>query len=854
MTALVQEDGEFPTVYYHNDIFEWWSFELSDWQKWSIKYLIDGKNVIVKAPTGSGKTLPAEFSIKYFTKKGKKVIYCSPVKALTNEKYYTFKEKYPHISFGIITGDNSDNPEGDVLFMTTECYTNTLYKRKMLKSGLITKDKMVLDFDIDIEEELGILILDEIHWISDKYRGHVWEEGIMETPETVQILGLSATVNKAEKLANMLTLSNKKNTEICSCNKRAVPLYHYSFMTFPESGYQKLNDAEKDYMSKMREELIPLKEHKKLYNENYVKIVKFLRKLYLKKMRVDKYYVVDQLLHKLKKQDGFPAICFVFSRKGTSQYANKVTVSLYDNEKTPSIIPNIIEKECKTILIKKLSNWKEYVVLPEYQNIIRNLKKGIACHHGGVMQVFREMIEILFIKGYIKLLFATETMGIGIDLPCKTTIFTALQKFDGDKFRYLKPHELTQAAGRAGRRGRDTRGVSIHLNNLFDIMDANPSGIEYEEILSGKCLDITSRYAINFNLILKLILSGENNFISMKEYLSNGMITEEIKGESKMVTQEIMRLYAQLMNHHQTQQHYRTNKDILEEYHKSKKEILTLGKKKRKIMERRMEHIEKDYKFLKEDYKKYTFQETIEKEINILEKKNENINKYIENELCDYITILKKNRFLDYELDESKGLEAQLECIGPESNLLITEKGQLAANIKECHSLVMAEFITDNKDFIAECAPKELAIIFSIFTNIRLNDADKMRWYEADISEKSMKGIKKMNGLLDKYYDIETKNQTNFWEQYKVHYDMCGFISSWCDATTEQECREIYNEAKKYNIFLGDFQKAIMKIVNIGREIEKVGLLLENLELINKLSIMPNLLLKSVAINQSLYL
>ena len=122
------------------------------------------------------------------------------------------------------------------------------------KSNLI-----LLDFDIDVEEELGILILDEIHWISDKSRGHVWEEGIMETPETVQILGLSATVSKVEKLANMLILSNKKKTEICGCNERAVDLYHYSFMTYPESAEQKFNTAEKAYMSEMREKLIPLK-------------------------------------------------------------------------------------------------------------------------------------------------------------------------------------------------------------------------------------------------------------------------------------------------------------------------------------------------------------------------------------------------------------------------------------------------------------------------------------------------------------------------------------------------------------------------------------------------------------------
>ena len=848
MAEIAQKEMKFPEVFEESQYFDWWSFELSDWQKWALKYLLDGKNVIVKAPTGSGKTLPADFSIKYFTKKEKKVIYCSPIKALTNEKYYTFKEKYPHISFGIITGDNTDNPEAEVLFMTTECYVNTLYKMKMIKETSLTKEKLSLDFDINIEEELGVLILDEIHWISDKHRGHVWEEAIMETPKTVQILGLSATVSKIEKLMKLMSNSNKKETMVCGCNERAVKLYHYSFMTYPESSEKKFNREERDYMDNMREKLIPLKIDKQMYNENYVKIEKFLRKLYLKKIRVDKFYVLNQLMKQLKKDDGFPAICFVYSRKGCNQYANKITEPLYCEDKTPSIIPGIIEKECRTILIKKFTNWKEYVALPEYQNIVRNLKKGIAHHHGGVLQPFREMIEQLFLKGYIKIVFATSSLGIGIDMPCKTTIFTSLQKFDGSKFSYLEPHEVTQAAGRAGRRGRDTKGVCIHLNNLFDVLDANPSASVYEELLSGRCLEIKSRYAINFNLILKLLLSGDNNYEKMKMSLRNGMINDEIKGESDYVTKKIMELYDEMRAFHQNKQNYLTDENILREFHEIKKNLNLCGKNKRRKAEIKIKHMENDNKNLKSDYLRYTTQERLESEISILEKQNENIKKHVENELCDYIQILKENGYLEYEIVEG------IEINGPESNLLITEKGKLAANIKECHSLVMSEFIVDNKELLQDMTAKDLAIVFSIFTNIRVKDDEKMRWYEARISENSRKGIKKINGILDKYYDIETKNKTNFWEEYYVHYDMCEFISNWCDAETEQDCRVIYNEAKNYEIFLGDFQKAILKIVNIVHEIEKVGLLLENLELMSKLSIVPNLLLKSVAINQSLYL
>ena len=186
------------------EIFSMWPFTLSDFQKHAIKGIIDKKHIIITAHTGNGKTLAADFAITHFVGNGKKVIYTSPIKALTNQKYNTFQEKYPDISFGIITGDVSMNPGADVIFCTTEILRNTLFKQKWLDCETAEKKKEIT-LDIEISpEELGAVVYDEIHYIMDKDRGPVWHESIMMLPDTVQIIGLSATIDKPEILANWI--------------------------------------------------------------------------------------------------------------------------------------------------------------------------------------------------------------------------------------------------------------------------------------------------------------------------------------------------------------------------------------------------------------------------------------------------------------------------------------------------------------------------------------------------------------------------------------------------------------------------------------------------------------------------
>ena len=221
----------------YNDYFSYFNFPLSDFQKGAIESIVTGNHCLVTAHTGSGKTLPAEFAIEYFKKQGKKVIYTGPIKALCNQKLYDFRKKYPHISFGILTGDIKDNPEADVLIMTTEILRNTLFNKEIIeKDKNVINKSPLLSFEMDFQTELGAVVFDEVHYISDDDRGSVWEQSLILLPSHIQLIMLSATIDKPEIFAKWIedlkiNNNNKKEVYLCSTYHRVVPLIHYNWLS-----------------------------------------------------------------------------------------------------------------------------------------------------------------------------------------------------------------------------------------------------------------------------------------------------------------------------------------------------------------------------------------------------------------------------------------------------------------------------------------------------------------------------------------------------------------------------------------------------------------------------------------------
>ena len=431
------------------------SYSLSPWQKWAIWSIYKNHHTLVCAPTGSGKTCPAEFAIDYFVKMGKKIIYTSPIKALSNQKRYDFQEKFPEYSFGILTGDIKDNPEADVIIMTTEILKNNLSNRGTTQA---------LDFNIDIKKDVGIIIYDEAHYFNDVARGHVWEECFMMQPKNVPMLLMSATLHRPENFANWLEKISIKPVILAQTHIRQVPLYHYMWFSIHPSLTKKIKDHSLITLMETYANKPLLIQDKQFHERHYHKLSKLKTELKKQNAYIKPIYVINAIVDHLHKQQLTPAICFIYSRKNVEKTAGEVTHCLHRED----MRINLVKKECQQILMK-LPNYEEYLHLPEYEILVKLLERGVAFHHSGMLPILREMVEIMFTKGYVQMLFATETFALGLNMPTKTVIFSQLSKYDGQQTRYLLGHEYTQQAGRAGRRGFDDKGIVIHLNNLFDI-------------------------------------------------------------------------------------------------------------------------------------------------------------------------------------------------------------------------------------------------------------------------------------------------------------------------------------------------------------------------------------------------
>ena len=811
-----------------NKIFSKWPFTLSDFQKHAIQGIIEEKHIIITAHTGNGKTLPAEFAITHFVGNGKKVIYTSPIKALTNQKYNTFQERYPEISFGIITGDVSMNPDGDVIFCTTEILRNTLFKQKWLDCETEAK-KQEITLDIEINpDQLGAVVYDEIHYIMDKDRGPVWHESIMMLPDTVQIIGLSATIDKPEILANWIESRKNREVWLCPTNNRVIPQHHYAFFTMSKSALEQLPSQYKHLFESIHENELTLKKPGSYFNEkNYFDLKKAFKYINDNKIYIDKTFVLNQLIRFLKIRNYMPAICFVYSRKQVEQIAGKINISLFeDGDKTPSIIEN----ECKQLLIRKMNNWKEYINLPEYRFLIKILQKGIAIHHAGMIQVFKEMIEYLFEKRYIKLLVATETFAVGVDMPAQSVIFTSLQKFNGTRFRYLEPHEYSQQSGRAGRRGQTEKiGRVWHMVNLFDIRNALPDVNTYKNIVDGKPQLFSSTFKIHFNLILRLMSMNKTD--SLADFMEKSLLSTDLEKEKEICriniddTEEVLKKKTSLP--------YSINVELLEEYHHIQNTIQYSTRKKRKQLERRKtELIQSDKKFEKEYIKFKEVQNTIEK-LNKQKSYLENIDNYIIERIKLHKDILEEYKFI-------------------EDNKL-SEKGIIAANLQEVHCLAMAELL--QKKIFNEISVKELACILSVFTNVSVKKEDSIIKPEyVNAPQNIISILRKIEDSYHKYYDIETKYMTDFIYDYEIHFNMCELVYKWCSSDSAESCNKLFEEAIYYNISRGEFTKALMKINNVAHELEKIAEIQGNMYLLTLAKNIPDHTLKYIATNQSLYL
>lgn len=803
----------------YGEYFKKYGFELSAFQKHAIESIVTGNHSLVCAPTGSGKTLVADFAIEYMVNLGKKVIYTSPIKALSNQKFYEFTNKYPNISFGLLTGDIKTNPEADVLIMTAEILLNKLYSKDNRAN--------VNYFDMNIDDELGCVIMDEVHYINDEERGHVWEETIMRLPEQIQMIMLSATLDSPEKFAGWCEnrWKHEKKVYLTCEHIRQVPLSHYMFITCNNSIFKMIKDKDKqNEVRSLINKPLRIQSSNGIYEETtYFKINKMLELFANNKVFVKRQHILNEVCKYMVDNTMLPALCFVLSRKLLEECAKEVTVVLLEDD---SKVPYIINYECEKIL-RKLPNYKEYLNLPEYISLVKLLEKGIAIHHAGVMPIFREMVEILYSKGYIKLLFATETFSVGLNMPTKSVVFTDINKYDGKIKRMLYSHEYTQMAGRAGRRGIDTVGHVIHLNNLIRNIDST----NYKIMMNGKPQILKSKFKISYNNVLHHILN--NNGASCVFY-KNSIIDNDIHCEINIAKYELEMVENDFRNYN-----IKTPLDSIQEYINIVNKRNMCVNKKRRDCDKRIEQLLQEYKYIENEstiLKGYLLKKN--KLVSIIENKGN----VLDANFTHILNILIEKGFIRCD-------PANEVASNPTYN--VSFSGHSALKINEVHSLIFSSLILDN--VFDDLQPFQMVSILSCFTNI--NVCEELKTYTPQCDDKTvLEIINKINNLYADYLGLECKYQLNTGADYTINYDIINYVVEWCNCLSEDECKFVIQKIKEEkDISLGDFVKAILKINNIFREIETIAEANENVKLLKLISGISKLILKYIATSESLY-
>ncbi|MEU3404023.1 DEAD/DEAH box helicase [Streptomyces sp. NPDC006670] len=427
---------------------EMYEFDLDPYQVEACKALEAGKGVLVAAPTGSGKTIVGEFAVHLALQQGRKCFYTTPIKALSNQKFADLVKRYGADKVGLLTGDNSVNGDAPVVVMTTEVLRNMLYAGSQALGGL------------------GYVVMDEVHYLSDRFRGAVWEEVIIHLPESVTLVSLSATVSNAEEFGDWLD-TVRGDTEVIVSEERPVPLWQH---VMAGRRIYDLFEEESDHGGRgsARREVNPdllrmaREENSRGYSPKDRRRGKMVREADRERERRSRSRIWTpgrpEVIARLDNDDLLPAINFIFSRAGCEAAVQQcLYAGLRLNDDTARLkVRELVEERTASIPAEDLH------VLGYYE-WLEGLERGIAAHHAGMLPTFKEVVEELFVRGLVKAVFATETLALGINMPARTVILEKLVKWNGEQHADITPGEYTQLTGRAGRRGIDVEGHAVVL-------------------------------------------------------------------------------------------------------------------------------------------------------------------------------------------------------------------------------------------------------------------------------------------------------------------------------------------------------------------------------------------------------
>lgn len=713
-------------------------YPLDEFQKNALVSIAHDENVLVCAATGNGKTSIAIGAIKNAFDKNKRVIYTAPIKALLNQKYDEFKNIFEKV--GIETGDVKICPDEKCVVMTTE----------------ILRNKILLN-DPEILKDVCCVIFDEVHYIKDPDRGNVWETCISVLPSFIQQVMLSATIHKPENFASWIThVQPSRNLHLIKVSQRKVPLEYFYVV---EKNFVKIMDNDKNFD-----------------NSAYSEILKY------PKSSFSELKVLNDLIILLKNKDMFPCAFFVMSKKKCEHYASCVTVPIIDSETSSNAV-----NEYNRLLLKdnELEKYSSQV------NLMRNLvSKGVGIHHAGLNPILKEIIEKLFGGGFLKVLFATGTFTVGLNMPIRTVVLTCLTVMSENGLRNFTPDEFIQMCGRAGRRGLDKKGnVAICL-----LKEERLELYEMRNMMTMHADSVSSRLKIDNNLVIDLISSCKNKQ-QINEFIENSLLGDEQHKEIQILKEE---------------KKYFGNFSIDETTRKKLDEYITL--KEKLTVPMRQNQLKKLNFKLEQLQQNSELRKIIEEYEKFLKEKQEYDN------ICHKIDYLENNNI--QTIDNILDFLREHEFI--DENNCLTKKGNIASKIHGYDKVFLTEVILS--DFFSEFSIIEIGLLFSML--VKYDTTDEIEIFD------------ELNNVYEKVKTLYAFDEKN------MNFSFCMPLFLWMN----------YEPVKSVNTYNeGNFIVQINLVCQLIDSIISVCEEFEFNALYKKISELKNIIKREIVITQSLY-
>lgn len=731
-------------------------FELDGFQKEACEHITNGKSVVVCAPTGAGKTVIAEHAIHKAIESGKRIFYTTPLKALSNQKYNDFSGKYGVNNVGLLTGDTSINRDGQIVVMTTEVFRNMLYGTNF---GSVTENL----------KNVGYIVLDEVHYMNDEQRGTVWEESIIYCPTNVQIIALSATVANADQLTDWINTVHSR-TELVNTDFRPVPLRFYYFDSSQPNTILPLLTPSGQLNAKIRPER---------------------RVFHHKDKKPPQRSAVKDVVRNLHERDMLPAIYFTFSRKKCDDQMEKCANLVLVTPKE--------QKEIRAVVDEYLAE-NPYLVKNKHIEYILN---GVASHHAGLLPGWKVLVEKLFQKGLIKVVFATETLAAGINMPARSTVISSISKRTDTGHRMLTASEFLQMSGRAGRRGMDEVGYVTVVGTAFQTPE------EVAELVLSNANPLESRFSPSYSMVLNLLQrfsieeSKELILKSFGYFSSNTRLAPLIfqEKQNQKVLDELLEFKcpynlsnADLFEYNKVRDIYVENRRTFKTIQKQERsknrplspEAIAFGRKNKEMLEKMHSFPCDACKLFKKHMKEVEV-------LNRYEVKQKKLMKEIEREKDIFW-----NKFLSHR--------AVLSEFGYLKDDYPTDKGVMTAQVRAENELFISEIILSN--VLEGLTPGELAGVVCAITT---EDLRAEMYSLTPISQKVrktfnlIKNIKRSIEKTQKDYDVESAMYINSY--YSALIEMWVNGADWDSIIDQIEMGE------------GDIVRAFKRTVDVLRQL-----------------------------------